>query len=457
MDRASYRSMHGLHFTFLTFLSTLISFPAYGEPVTDYNKFDYGGRKMSGVDLRGPSKAPFVIGLLHRDFIDPNLEGVVEKMKSAVNRSKRRLENFEKGLKVVSSEGHYKAPVRLCDGAYTTPLTIGTPSSTFSAIVDTGSDLIWLQCKPCENCYSQFGPIFDPSNSSTYKKASCDSLCEAVPQHQCSPTCQYTYNYGDFSYTKGDFSYDTLTFTDTSGKSEFVPHIGIGCGHDNQGGGFDNADGLVGLGQGPLSLVSQLSLEEFSYCLVSLRDSSSQTSPMYLGSSSSVPGSNVQTTPIITNPSFTTYYYLQLIGISIDGHHINIPSGAFNMQADGSGGLIIDSGTTITYLIDEVYQLVLNAFRSAIQLPIADGSRIGLDLCYKKTGRVPRLSFHFDGADLNLPPENYFIDFQGLFCLAIGSSSDVSILGNIQQQNYQIVYNLTNKKLSFTRTKCDLL
>ncbi|AES68109.1 eukaryotic aspartyl protease family protein, putative [Medicago truncatula] len=33
--------------------------------------------------------------------------------------------------------------------------------------IDTGSDLVWLQCKPCNICYKQTSPIFNPSKSSS--------------------------------------------------------------------------------------------------------------------------------------------------------------------------------------------------------------------------------------------------------------------------------------------------
>jgi hypothetical protein len=72
---------------------------------------------------------------------------------------------------------------------------------------------------------------------------------------------------------------------------------------------------------------------------------------------------------------------------------------------------------------------------------------------------VPKLVFHFDGADLELPAENYMIgdSSMGVACLAMGSSSGMSIFGNVQQQNMLVLHDLEKETLSFLPTQCDLL
>lgn len=72
------------------------------------------------------------------------------------------------------------------------PLTIGISLQTLNylvtiemggkhaiVIMDTGSDLTWLQCQPCKSCYNQQGPLFDPSTSPTFQPILCNSTtCE---------------------------------------------------------------------------------------------------------------------------------------------------------------------------------------------------------------------------------------------------------------------------------------
>jgi len=48
-------------------------------------------------------------------------------------------------------------------------------------IVDTASELTWVQCAPCESCHDQQGPLFDPSSSPSYAAVPCNSSsCDAL-------------------------------------------------------------------------------------------------------------------------------------------------------------------------------------------------------------------------------------------------------------------------------------
>ncbi|KAL5992893.1 hypothetical protein ACLOJK_013812 [Asimina triloba] len=384
----------------------------------------------------------------------------LELLQRAVKRGKQRLELFRAGA-VLAAEGagDVKEPIHAGNGEFLTSLAIGTPPVPFLAILDTGSDLIWTQCKPCKDCYDQPGPVFDPSKSSSFKKLPCaSSLCKALPISKCSGDCEYLYSYGDYSTTQGVLASETFTF----GKVA-VPSIGFGCGEDNEGKGFSQGDGLMGMGWGPLSFASQLGAGKFSYCLTSLDDTS--TSPLLFGSLAQLKkGLNVGSIPLIKSPAQPTYYYISLEGISVGGKNLSIPESTFALQDDGTGGLIIDSGTSITYLEEAGYKALRKAFVSQMQLDEADASSTGLDLCFAlpsdvSTVDVPKLVFHFKGADLDLPAENYMIldSGSGLLCLTIMDSSGLSIFGNFQQQNMQILYDLDKKMLSFAPATCNKL
>ncbi len=173
---------------------------------------------------------------------------------------------------------------------------------------------------------------------------------------RCDGGCEYEYGYGDGSSTSGVFATDLVTLGTGS-----VPNIGFGCGHTNLG-GFSGAGGLVGLGQGPLSLISQLNSptvsKKFSYCLVSL--SSPNTSSLIFGDTAVSSATGVAYTPIVHNPINPTYYYIGLAGISVAGRSVLYPTGSFAIDdATGNGGLILDSGTTLTYLEVGAYIAVL--------------------------------------------------------------------------------------------------
>ena len=53
-------------------------------------------------------------------------------------------------------------------------------------IADTGRDLTWTQCEPCEKCYKQNLPLFDPQQASTDGNVPCNSSpCKALDTASC--------------------------------------------------------------------------------------------------------------------------------------------------------------------------------------------------------------------------------------------------------------------------------
>lgn len=392
-----------------------------------------------------------------------------ERLQRGIKRGKHRLQRLN-AMVLASKSGDsssssvFETPVKAGNGEFLMKLSIGTPPESLSAIMDTGSDLIWTQCLPCSNCFDQKTPIFDPKKSSSFSKLSCSSsLCEALPTSTCSDGCEYFYAYGDYSSTEGVLASETFSFGDVS-----VDGIGFGCGGDNEGDGFSQGAGLVGLGRGPLSLVSQLKEPKFSYCLTSMAGDS-ETSPLLMGSLARVNKNDTsfaaKTTPLIKNPSQPSFYYLSLQGISVGDTLLPIEKDTFSIKEDGSGGLIIDSGTTITYLEHKGFDVLKKEFVSQMKdLSVDNSGSQGLDLCFNlpkdsNTVEVPKIVFHFKDADLELPAENYILsDLDlGVLCLAMGGSSGMSIFGNIQQQNMLVVHDLEKESLSFIPTQCDQL
>lgn len=383
----------------------------------------------------------------------------LQMLQRGIKRGKHRLTRLSSlATSIEGSSDAVQSPVHAGSGEFLMNIAIGTPPNAYLAIMDTGSDLIWTQCKPCADCYKQPTPLFDPSKSSSFSKLACSSnLCSALAHSVCDNGCEYQYAYGDYSTTQGTMGTETFTFDKVT-----VPNIGFGCGDENHGGGFSQGAGLVGLGRGPLSLVSQLGTGKFSYCLTSLDDS--QTSSLLVGSlaTSAIKGGDTLTTPLLQNRAQPSFYYLSLEGITVGDTLLSIPKSTFALSEDGSGGLIIDSGTTITYLEQTAFDSVKDAFAAQTNLPVSDDHSTGLDLCFTLPAvasdiTVPKLIFHFDGADLDLPGENYFIadSSMGLACLAMGGSSGMSIFGNVQQQNILVLHDLEKKTMSFTPTKCD--
>lgn len=393
----------------------------------------------------------------------------LQRLQHGLHRGKARLHRFDAMVLAASSTStQLEAPVYAGTGAYLTTLSIGTPPLPYPAILDTGSDLVWTQCKPCSQCFHQPTPIFDPHKSSSFSKLPCTTdLCSALPSSACSRhACNYVYSYGDYSSTQGFLASETFTFGENEDNQVSVPSIGFGCGEDNEGDGFDQASGLVGLGRGPLSLISQLAEPRFSYCLTSADETDqSEASALFLGSFPSVDNITPTTTSLLTNPSLPSFYYLPLEGISVGDTRLDVDKSTFDIQKDGSGGVIIDSGTTITYLEQSAFEALKKEFVSQTNLPVDTSGSTGLDLCFSLPSdlsqvQIPKkLVFHFRSADLELPSENFVVgdSASNVACLAVGASSGLSIFGNIQQQNVLVNYDLEKETISFAPTRCDAL
>ncbi|KAF3786507.1 Aspartic proteinase nepenthesin-2 [Nymphaea thermarum] len=50
------------------------------------------------------------------------------------------------------------------------------------------------------------------------------------------------------------------------------------------------------------------------------------------------------------------HYYVALHGISVGGKRLPIPESVFQFSSDGSGGVVVDSGSTFTGLAEEAYR-----------------------------------------------------------------------------------------------------
>ncbi|TKW10718.1 hypothetical protein SEVIR_6G185000v4 [Setaria viridis] len=400
----------------------------------------------------------------------------LQLLNRAIARSKARVAALQAVAAVTSPAVDPITAARILvtasTGEYLVGLAIGTPPLYFTAIMDTGSDLIWTQCAPCLLCADQPTPYFDARKSVTYRAVPCRSTrCGQLYYPACfQKVCVYQYYYGDTASTAGVLANETFTFGAGNSTKVRAPNVSFGCGSINAG-DLANSSGMVGFGRGPLSLVSQLGPSRFSYCLTSYL--SPTPSRLYFGvfanlnstNTSSSSGSPVQSTPFVVNPALPSMYFLSLKGISLGTKRLPIDPLAFAINDDGTGGVIIDSGTSITWLQQDAYDAVRRGLRSAIPLPAMNDTDIGLDTCFpwppppNVTVTVPDFVFHFDNANMTLPPENYMLiaSTTGYLCLAMAPSGVGTIIGNYQQQNLHILYDVANSFLSFVPAPCDII
>ncbi|GJN32551.1 hypothetical protein PR202_gb21065 [Eleusine coracana subsp. coracana] len=130
----------------------------------------------------------------------------------------------------------------------------------------------------------------------------------------------------------------------------------------------------------------------------------------------------------------------------------------FRLTASGCGRLIIDSGTMFTALEERAFVVMVRAIAAA-----PSGAHLGLSLCFvasegkgPEAVRVPRLAFHFDGADMELPRESVVVEDRavGVACVGMVSARGMSVLSSMQQQNMHILYDVEGGVLSFEPANC---
>jgi hypothetical protein len=177
----------------------------------------------------------FTVDLIHRDStISPfynSSQTRFDRMYNVFSRSVSRANRMS-----LESKSSFQSNIIAGDGEYLMKISLGTPAIEVLGIVDTGSDVVWTQCEPCENCYKQNLPLFDPQQSSTYRNLSCKSYtCKALETLSgCTDqnTCQYSIPYGSGS-SNGNLGVETLTIGLTSSHLVAIPRIVFGCGHNN--------------------------------------------------------------------------------------------------------------------------------------------------------------------------------------------------------------------------------
>ncbi|CAN4076497.1 unnamed protein product [Withania somnifera] len=316
-------------------------------------------------------------------------------------------------------------------------------------MVDTGSKSTWVRCKSCTKGCKSDDPPYDPSKSSTYTNNTrpCNGSFRVV--------------YGDKSSISGAWGCDSFTGDDHDlgviMKFRFV------CAQEIDG-DFGDAYGVLGLGRGESSVTSQIgsAIQMFSYYIP---PTSSSVGNLYFGNEAREKSNacSNQFTPLVKGPD--PYYYVDLVGISVAGKKLDVSSTIFT-----SRGTIIDTGTTITRLPEEVYSALRDAFRQSMSRQssctlIEEKVNKLMDTCYRLEGYnqqlvLPDIKFHFGKAstiDVTLSIKGTVWtphdSNTSIMCLAFASTEKVTIIGNVQQRGLNVIYDLEGQRIGFG-TKC---
>ncbi|KAJ9558037.1 hypothetical protein OSB04_012651 [Centaurea solstitialis] len=334
---------------------------------------------------------------------------------------------------------------------YIVKAKIGTPAQTLLMALDTSTDMAMVPCTGCVGCASS-GFAF--AKSTSFANINCGAAqCKQVLDSNClgTTTCSMNMTYGSSSIA-ANLAQDNLTLATDS-----IFRYPFGCISKATGTSLP-AQGVLGLGRGPLSLLSQsksLYKSTFSYCLPSFK------SPKFAGTLRLGPNGqpkNVKFTPLLTNPRRPSLYYVKLVGIKVGPKLVNIPATAFALNPNNGAGTIIDSGTVFTRLVTPAYTAVRDEFRRRMGRKTAVVALGGFDTCYKvPVGKqVPTMSFLFDGVEMAIKQENFLIysTAGGITCLAMSASPSLNVIANMQQQNHRILFDLPSSRIGISPEQC---
>ncbi|KAI5417500.1 hypothetical protein KIW84_042204, partial [Lathyrus oleraceus] len=395
---------------------------------------------------------------------------------------------------------------------YTLSFNIGPHSQPITLYMDTGSDLVWFPCTPfncilCElkpNPYSS-SPLTNISHSvpvscsskacsAAHSSISSSDLCAMArcPLDYIETKDCGSFHCPPFYYAYGDGSLIARLYRDTLSLSSLqLRNFTFGCAHTT----FAEPTGVAGFGRGLLSLPAQLAKHSpqlgnrFSYCLAShsfRRERVQKLSPLILGRYDDEKQRNggeaveFVYTSMLENPKYPYFYCVGLKGISVGKKTVPAPGILRRVNKRGDGGVVVDSGTTFTMLPAGFYNSVVVEFDRRVRRVNPRAREIemktGLSPCYhlNAAAEVPSLKLRFVGVNSSvvLPRKNYLYEFldggNGLKkksrvgCLMLMNGGDDfedsggpgAILGNYQQQGFEVEYDLENKRVGFARRKC---
>uniref|UniRef100_A0A7N0VBS9 Aspartic proteinase Asp1 n=1 Tax=Kalanchoe fedtschenkoi TaxID=63787 RepID=A0A7N0VBS9_KALFE len=354
------------------------------------------------------------------------------------------------------------------DGVYTVALKIGKRPQPYTLDIDTGSDLTWLQCDaPCVSCTKKPPDLYKPYNN--FVRCN-DAICTAVQTNKNDPCadaqgqCDYEVKYVDQGTSLGVLVADNFQLQFSNG-SRLSPRLVFGCGYDQQLPNSQNppiTDGVLGLGAGKSSIVSQLQEmgltgHVFGHCF------SGQGGGFLFFGDKIVPSLGVIWVPMAsTGHSIDTHYSLGPAELLFDGH------------STGAKGLlmIFDSGSSYTYFNAIAYQAALSAVRKGLSgKPLKDAVEDqSLPICWKSAKPFKSVQdvksyfkplqlkyFKTKNAQLEIPPEAYLvITKHGNVCLGILNGTEVgldslNVIGDNFFQDKLVVYSNEKQQIEMIK------
>nr|XP_023892757.1 protein ASPARTIC PROTEASE IN GUARD CELL 1-like [Quercus suber]POE60449.1 protein aspartic protease in guard cell 1 [Quercus suber] len=239
-----------------------------------------------------------------------------------------------------------------------------------------------------------------------------------------------------------------------------LENILVGCANNNLGHFDEETSGILGLGLGYYSLINQLKVTNFSFCLPGPDFIYGSTLDMFYTEPEK---DTTITLPLLLNPLHPSHYFVGFQGISLNNQMVPIPSSYWEFSTDPEsnidGGVLVDSGASVSWMPTQVYEIFSSNFvqlTNMIQEEPTDSTKFDTCFSTRSTSRsVPEVKFHFTNTySLTLTMEQLFWRYSlqnkpDMLCLAFhhGLGFGFTNIGSKQLQGARQTYDLVNMNL----------
>uniref|UniRef100_A0ACD5T6G4 Uncharacterized protein n=1 Tax=Avena sativa TaxID=4498 RepID=A0ACD5T6G4_AVESA len=406
-------------------------------------------------------------------------------------------------------------------GMYLVTVLLGTPALPYSMALDTANDLTWVNCRlrghrrhrdrgrrrpppikpPSTVTIMSMDDASDPVNTAAaapavdksaggkyvrswyrpaqsrswrrYRCSQADS-CGLFPHNDCqsnlhNESCTYESRTQDGTVTRGIYGSETATVAVSGGRMARLPGLVLGCSTYEAGGAVAMHDGILTLGNQDVSFGTVAARHfkgRFSFCLLPTRSFGNASSYLTFGPNPAM-AAGARETRIVYNP-LVPAFGVHVTGLFINGKRLDIPPEVWQEDNKG-GGLHIDTGTSLTGLVEPAYGEVTRAItRHLAHLKKEDIT--GFDHCYWWTFTgddgvdpahnvtIPRLEIEFEGgARLDPGAKGVVVPeaAPGVVCVAFRRRElGPSVLGNVQMQDHIWEVDHLNGVLRFKKDTC---
>ncbi|CAN6246232.1 unnamed protein product [Urochloa humidicola] len=361
------------------------------------------------------------------------------------------------------------------DGQYYTSILVGNPPRPYFLDVDTGSDLTWIQCDaPCTNCAKGPHPLYKPTKEKIVPPR--DLLCQELQgeQNYCETCkqCDYEIEYADQSSSMGVLARDDMHLIATNGGREKLDFV-FGCAYDQQGQLLSSpakTDGILGLSSAAISLPSQLANHGiisniFGHCITREQGGGGY---MFLGDDYA-PRWGMTWTSIRSSPD--NLYHTEANSVKYGDQQLSLRG-----KAGNSVQVIFDSGSSYTYLPNEIYENLIAAIKYASPGFVQDSSDRTLPLCWKADFPVRYLEdvkqffkplnlqfgkkWLFMSKTFTISPDDYLIiSDKGNVCLGLLNGTEINhgstiIVGDVSLRGKLVVYDNQRRQIGWANSDC---